>query len=219
MTSGFFLGCIRSLSILKITMFPSALLAVFTPINHLLTSEAWAREKLKAHAGKVACMDGGVVCLRAKVTPDGLLESDYAADVEGSVANVTIKFAWSDLPLMLQNRERAFSYVKIEGDADFANTISQISNSLRWEAEHDLARWIGDIAAVRVVSHAKSAWQAGRAQQQKLTENVAEYLLEENPMLVRLQEMSDVASEITRTRDDVERLLKRIEKLEKLEKL
>ena len=117
---------------------------------------------------------------------------------------------------MAQNRERAFSYVKIEGDADFANAISQLSHSLRWEAEHDLARWIGDIAAVRVVSHAKSAWQAGRTQQQKLTENVAEYLLEENPMLVRLQEMSDVANAVTRTRDAVARLFQRIEQLEKL---
>lgn len=195
---------------------------LFAAINHLLNSESWAREKLKAHAGKVACIDGGLFVLRAKVTPDGLLESDHAVDVDAidanvaNVTNVTIKFAWSDLPLMLQNRERAFSYVKIEGDADFANMISQLSNSLRWDAEHDLARWIGDIAAVRVVSHAKSAWQAGRTQQQKLTENVAEYFLEENPMLVRLQEMSDVANEVTRTRDDVERLLKRIEKLEKL---
>ncbi len=185
----------------------------FAVINHLLASEAWARDKLKAHAGKVACIDGGLFSLKAKVTPDGLLESNNVTTAD---ANVTIKFAWSDLPLMAQNRERAFSYVKIEGDADFANTISQLSNSLRWEAEHDLARWIGDVAAVRVVSHAKSAWQAGRVQQQKLTENVAEYFLEENPMLVRLQAMSDVASEITRTRDDVERLIKRIEKLEKL---
>ncbi len=196
-------------------MLPFALSPLFAAINHLLATEAWARDKLKAHAGKVACIDGGLFSLKAKVMSDGLLESNNVAATDAN-PNVTIKFSWSDLPLMAQNRERAFSYVKIEGDADFANAISQLSHSLRWEAEHDLARWIGDIAAVRVVSHAKSAWQAGRTQQQKLTENVAEYLLEENPMLVRLQEMSDVANEVTRTRDDVERLFKRIEKLEKL---
>jgi ubiquinone biosynthesis protein UbiJ len=43
---------------------------------------------------------------------------------------------------------------------------------------------------------------------------VAEYFLEENPMLVRPQAVSDFADEIAKLRDDVERIAKRIEKLE-----
>jgi ubiquinone biosynthesis protein UbiJ len=42
---------------------------------------------------------------------------------------------------------------------------------------------------------------------------MAEYLLEENPMLVRPRDVDEFAAEVTRLRDDVERLGKRIDKL------
>lgn len=178
-------------------------------INHLLAREPWAREKLTAHAGKVACFDASVIAVRLKVAADGLLQSAAPDDSP----NVTIHARLTDLPLMAQDRERAFSYVRIQGDADFANTISQLSQSLRWEAEEDLSKWIGDIPATRLVATAKAAVNTVKSTQQKLAENLAEYFLEENPMLVRPQVTADFAGEVTRLRDDVERLAKRIEKL------
>jgi ubiquinone biosynthesis protein UbiJ len=178
-------------------------------INHLLAQESWARDKLARHAGKVAVFDGGVASLKLKVAADGMLRAADAADAP----NVTIRARLADLPLIAQNRERAFSYVQIEGDADFANTISQLSQSLRWEAEADLSRWIGDIAANRLVAGARTAFESARSTQRKLAENMAEYLLEENPMLVRPRDVDAFAAEVTRLRDDVERLGKRIDKL------
>jgi ubiquinone biosynthesis protein UbiJ len=178
-------------------------------INHLLAQEPWAREKLRPHVGKVACLDAGVTALKLKVRPDDLLES---ADAD-SPANVTIQVKLSDVPLIVQNRERAFSYVKVEGDADFANTLSQLSQSLRWEAEEDLSRWVGDIAAARLVAGAKDAFETAKSTGQTVVENVAEYFLEENPILMRPQAVTDFAAEVAKLRDDVERLAKRIEKL------
>ena len=178
-------------------------------INHLLVREPWARDKLAAHAGKIACMDAGVVTIKLKVASDGLLEQ---AITDGD-ADVTIRIKLSDLPLLMQNRERAFSTVKVEGDAELANTISQLSQSLRWEAEEDLSRWVGDIAATRLVAGARAALDTAQSTQRKLAENIAEYFLEENPMLVRPQAVADFTSEVTRLRDDVERMAKRIEKL------
>jgi ubiquinone biosynthesis accessory factor UbiJ len=178
-------------------------------INHLLAQEAWARDKLARHAGKTAVFDAGIAALKLKVAADGMLQAAGADDVP----NVTIRARLADLPLIAQDRERAFSYVQIEGDADFANTISQLSQSLRWEAEADLSRWIGDIAATRLVAGTRAAFDGARATQRKLAENVAEYLLEENPMLVRPQDVNDFAADVVRLRDDVERLSKRIDKL------
>jgi ubiquinone biosynthesis protein UbiJ len=182
---------------------------VSAAINHLLAREPWAREKLARHAGKVALFDAGVMSLRLKAAADGMVEA--AAPDEPQ--NVTIRAKLSDLPLILQNREHAFSYVQIEGDADFANTISQLSETLRWEAEEDLAKLVGDAAAVRIAGGARSAFQAAKTTQQKIVENLAEYFLEENPVLVRPQAVAEFSSDVTRLRDDVERLAKRIEKL------
>ncbi|WP_225984581.1 ubiquinone biosynthesis accessory factor UbiJ [Noviherbaspirillum aerium] len=178
-------------------------------INHLLAREPWARDKLARHAGKVAVFDAGAIAVRLKIAADGMVQA--AAQDEGP--SVTIRARLSDLPLIAQNREQAFSYVQIEGDADFANTISQLTQSLRWEAEEDLAKLIGDVPAVRVVGGVKAAIGAARATQQKLAENLAEYFLEENPMLVRPRTVADFSAEVNRLRDDVERLAKRIERM------
>jgi len=179
-------------------------------INHLLAQEAWARAELKQYAGKVARIDMSPLELRLMVAADGMVQA-ASTDV---VPAVTIRLKLSDLPLIAQNRERAFSYVQIEGDAEFANAISRLSQSLRWEAEHDLEKVVGPIAAVRLVSGAKSALTSLQTGQRKLSENVAEYFLEEQPLLVRPAVTEAFAADVTRLRDDVERALKRLDKLE-----
>jgi ubiquinone biosynthesis protein UbiJ len=188
-------------------MLPSSLIP--TVINHLLAQEPWARNSLARHAGKVARFDSGLVNVKFAVAADGLVEMAMSE----APPNVIIRAKLADLPLIAQNRERAFSYVKIEGDADFANTISQLSQSLHWEAEEDLSKFIGDIAAVRVVAGARSAIDTMRSTQRKIAENLAEYFLEENPMLMRPQNVADFARDVAKLRDDVERLTKRIDRL------
>ncbi|KAF1034835.1 MAG: hypothetical protein GAK35_04265 [Herbaspirillum frisingense] len=180
-------------------------------INHLLAQEPWAQKKLAAHAGKVACIDAGAMQLRLKVAADGHVQD---APAEAPAA-VTIRVKLSDLPLIAANRERAVSYVKLEGDADFANAISQLSQTLRWDAEDDLARLFGDIPATRMVSGARGLLEALRTTHKKVTENVAEYFLEEQPMLIRPRMLQDFSSDVVRLRDDLERLVKRVEKLER----
>lgn len=194
--------------------FPDALPTLAMPaaatINHLLAQEAWARAELKQYAGKVARIDASPVELRLRVAADGMVEAASA----GQAAAVTIRMKLSDLPLIAQNRERAFSYVQIEGDAEFANAISRLSQSLRWEAEHDLEKVFGPVAAVRMVAGVKSAFASLQQGHRKVTENVAEYFLEENPVLVRPVTAQAFAGDVTRLRDDVERFAKRLEKLE-----
>src|SRR5471030_221734 len=166
--------------------------------------------RLKQHAGKVAVIDTGVAVLRLRVTVDGMVET-APAEAE---PRVTIRVQPADLPLIAQNRERAFSYVKIDGDAEFANTISRLSKSLRWEAEHDLEKVVGPIAAVRLVSGARAAFDAIQTGHRKLTENVAEFLADEQAVLLRPAAVEAWSADVTRLRDDVERAAKRIAKLE-----
>lgn len=181
------------------------------PVNHLLAQDAWARTRLAAHAGKIARLDAGLLALSWQVSADGL----FKAAESGAPPHVVIRVKLADLPLILQDRERAVSYVRIEGDADFANAISQLSQSLKWEAEEDLGRVVGDVAAHRIVSTAKSAMAGVRTRQQALQENIAEYFLEENPMLLRPQAVADFNREVSKLRDDIERLEKRVRKLDR----
>ena len=179
-------------------------------INHLLAGEDWARAALRRHHGTLACIDTGHLQVRLRVAADGLLE----AGESDAVPSVTIHVKLADLPLIAQNRERAFSYVRIEGDAEFANTVSQLSKGLRWEPEHDLERLFGPIGAMRLAGGARSAVSNARATGRRLAENLAEFLVEEQPVLVRPNDVEEFGAGVVRLRDDVERTAKRIARLE-----
>lgn len=189
--------------------YPNHFTPITAAINHLLTQEPWAQRMLASHAGKIACIDCAAFKLTWQVGKDGLLQ----APAPDTAANVTIRVNLADLPLIAQNRERAFSYVKIDGDADFANAISQVSQAVRWDAEQDLSKFVGDIAAVRIVASGNVLIAGIQATHKKLAENFAEYFLDEQPMLVRPQAISDFTNDVTKLRDDLERLAKRINKL------
>lgn len=179
-------------------------------INHLLAQEPWARDALVRHAGKEACIDMGQLELRLRVARDGMLEAGTA----DRPPSVTIRVKLTDLPLIAQNRDRAFSYVKIEGDAEFANTISSLSKDLRWDAEYDLERIVGPLGARHLVQGTRGAATGVLGAGRRLAENVAEFLLEERPVLVRPSAVNEFAADVVRLRDDVERTAKRIARLE-----
>lgn len=198
-------------------------------LNHLLAQEGWARQQLQAHPGKVVELATELFSIRLQVTTDGQLQAPADASPpeaaaqkaalpksalpKAGLSDVTIRAQMADLPLMLQHRERAFSWVRLEGDADFAQVIAHLAQNLRWEAEYDLQRWFGEIAATRMVAGARAALDAAKSGQQKLAENLAEYLVEENPTLVHPQALAQFGDDVGKTRDDVERLSKRIEQL------
>ena len=198
----------RPLAMMPLSL-PSIIAVVPAAINHLLERETQARARLMTHTGKIVCVDVGVMRVLLQIEADGLVAT-AAAD---ATPQVTIRIKPADLPLILQHRDRAFSYVTIDGDADFANAISQLTQSLRWDAEEDLSRVIGDSAAVRIVASAKAVVATASTTQRKLAETTAEYFLEENPMLMRHQPIRDFAVDVARLRDDAERLSKRIDRL------
>lgn len=188
-----------------IVMYPIAAV-----INHLLAQSPKDLDKLSVHRGKIALIDAGIA-IRLQVD-----ELGYVKTVDDSVpAQVMIKIKPSDLPLVLGNLAQATSYVTIEGDADFANAISQLTQTLRWDAEDDLSKVIGDIPAVKVVSGVRHVTDSVKNTAKKLAENTAEYLTEENPVLVSPVATSSFAKDVVKLRDDIERLTKRIERLEK----
>jgi ubiquinone biosynthesis protein UbiJ len=183
-------------------------------INHLLAQEDWARKALARHAGKQVCVDTGAARLCLRVAADGMFEAAEGGDASLESADVTIRVKLADLPLILQDRTRALSYVKIDGDAEFANTISQLANGLRWDAEHDLERVVGPLGARRLAQAARGAVAGAGGAGRRLAENLAEFLAEERPVLVRPRQRDAFAADVVRLRDDVERTAKRIARLE-----
>jgi ubiquinone biosynthesis protein UbiJ len=182
-------------------------------VNHLLARESWARERLAPYAGKIARLSCSPVDMLLLVQPDG-----YVAAVDESAAHqvdVTVAVPADALPVFLQGGQAAvMKHVKIEGDAEFATLIAKLAEHLRWEPEEDLARFIGDGPAWRIASFARSAGEHARRTGRNLLDSVAEYLLDENPQLVRRSALDGFNAELARARDTLARVEKRIERVE-----
>ncbi len=182
-------------------------------VNHLLARESWARERLAPYAGKTARLSCPPVVLTLLVQPDGHLAAVDEHDAQQ--VDVTLTVPASALPLFVQGGEAAvMKHVKIEGDAEFAQVLGKLAEHLRWEPEEDLARVIGDAPASRVASLARSATQQARRTGRNLLDALAEYLLDENPQLVRHAELDGFNAELSRARDALARVEKRVERLE-----
>ncbi|HZZ10807.1 MAG TPA: SCP2 sterol-binding domain-containing protein [Paraburkholderia sp.] len=182
-------------------------------VNHLLARESWARERLTPYAGKTARLACPPVVLMLLVQPDGYLSA--VAETEAQQVDVTITVPSDALPAFVQGGQAAvMKHVKIEGDAEFATVIAKLAEHLRWEPEEDLARLIGDGPAWRVASVVRTVGDHVQRTGRNLLDTAAEYLLDENPQLVRRAALDDFNVELAHARDALARVEKRIERLE-----
>jgi len=187
--------------------------AFLSATNHLLSQSAWARLRLQPHAGRTA---------RLAITP--LAEFDFSVAADGYLAEwsgneapeVLLRLAAADAPkVLVDGLETAMRNVRIEGNADFADTLGFVFRHLRWDAEEDLSRAVGDIAAHRMVESGKYLVAEGRRSLERVGGNLAEYLTEESPLLVSRSALPAFSDEIIALRDALARLEKRVSRCEK----
>jgi ubiquinone biosynthesis protein UbiJ len=178
-------------------------------INHLLGQAAWARAKLIPFAGHSAQIKLPFLAVAFCITGTGKL----AASPSGAVAEVVISLPATAPLLALQGNDALLRAARLEGSADFAQALSDVIRNLRWDAEEDLSRWLGDIAAHRLVTGAQALVAKQQQMALALTENMAEYFTEEQPLIARRAAIADFSTTVDRLRDDAARLEKRLAKL------
>ncbi|MDR3096350.1 MAG: SCP2 sterol-binding domain-containing protein [Paraburkholderia sp.] len=182
-------------------------------VNHLLARESWARDRLAPYAGKTARLSCPPVVLTLLVEPDGYLAAVDEHDAQQ--ADVALSLPAGALSSYVQGGQSAvMKHVKIEGDAEFAQIIGKLAEHLRWEPEEDLAKLIGDAPASRVATLARTVHEQALRTGRNVLGSVTEYLLDENPQLVRRAELDGFNAELSRARDALARVEKRIERLE-----
>ncbi|WP_028355122.1 ubiquinone biosynthesis accessory factor UbiJ [Bordetella petrii] len=152
-------------------------------LNTLLAREAWARERLARHAGKTVRFVAGGFTAGLAIDSEG-----YADLADAAVApDVTLTVDLAKLnPLRLlpgQDKPDMAEATHIEGDAALARVVADLAADLRWDAEDDLARLVGDIPAARLVAGLRAAGEGARGAAGRLGRNLSEYLSEERPVL------------------------------------
>jgi ubiquinone biosynthesis accessory factor UbiJ len=179
-------------------------------LNHLLRGQPWLRERLRSFAGRAAALEAGPANLMVSVEADGQL-TRAGSDAP---AEVTVRVPLAAALALAAGDERARGRIELSGDPAFAAVLGGVLRELRWDAEEDLSRVVGDIAAHRIVQSGRSFLEWQRRTATNLLETVGEYLTEEKPVLVRREELERWMQEVDLVREAAERLEKRIAQLE-----
>jgi len=177
--------------------------------NHVLRTAPLAMERLARHAGRTASFAVGPLRVALTVQTTG----EVAGAAEGAAHDLEVRIPPPLLPRLAAREEAAWREVAMEGDLELGRDISFIALNLPWDVEEDLSRVVGDAAAHRAVSAARAAHRWGRDAALRLAQGAAEYWTEESPLVASRVRLATFADEVSRLRDDLERLAARIERL------
>ena len=183
--------------------------AAVAALNRLLARESWARDRLAPFAGRSARFEAPPFALAL-----GISERGDFTDAAGAEPAVTVGLDLAALPLALGDPQAALRNVSLKGDADFAQALGFVLQNLRPEPEEELSRFVGDVAAQRIVGLLRMSAAHWRELARRMLDSGAHYLVTENPTLVPRDEVDTFCADVARLRDDVARLDKRIGRLE-----
>jgi len=164
--------------------------AVVAWYNRLLAREDWARAALATQAGRSARVDAGLGSIFLLVRADGTFAAGSGAP------SVTITLAPDALVGALFAPASALRQLRIEGDAAFAQVLTEVLPRLRPDPAEDLARFFGDAPAERMVGTLNAALLQLRDVASRLARQGADYLAAENPLLVDAREFAQFREEL-----------------------
>jgi ubiquinone biosynthesis protein UbiJ len=178
-------------------------------VNHLLGSAPLARERLAKHAGRTVRVRIGPLAPAFTIQSTG----EVTAAMGDAPRDLEVRISPFLLPRLLAREEAAWRDVEMTGDAELAQEVSFIARNLPWDAEEDLSRFVGDIAAHRIVSAARTLDGWARDAALRTAQGAAEYWTEESPLIASRVKVEGFVREVADLRDAVDGLEKRIERL------
>jgi ubiquinone biosynthesis protein UbiJ len=185
-------------------------------LNRNIAQSSTARELCRRLQGKILSVRFEHLPLAISFASDG---ERMALDTNASdAANATLTGSpLSLLQLASPKPEVALrsGAVHIEGDAEVAQTFSELLKHARPDLEEELSRVIGDVAAHQVGNAARSMLAFGRRASDTFAQNVSEYLTEEGRDLPTRVEADEFVAGVDKLRDDVDRLEARLVQLER----
>lgn len=181
--------------------------AALAAVNHVLDQADWARQRLQPFAGRIVRISMPPFVLSFALDSDGRFENSNAEP------DLTIALPAQSPLLALQGNDQVMKAGQINGPADLADALSFVLRNLRWDIEEDLSKVFGDIVAHRIVATLNAFTQWQRQAARNFVENISEYLVEENPTLMKPADIAVFADEVGRLRNDLARIETRINHL------
>jgi ubiquinone biosynthesis protein UbiJ len=183
---------------------------VTAALNHVLRSTPVAMERLRPYAGRTAAFHVGPLTFAFTVQTTG----EVTAALPEVTRDLEVRLSPFLLPRLALHEEAAYREVEMQGDAELAQEVSFLARHLRWDAEEDLSRAVGDVAAHRLFEGAGAAARWAGEAVKRSASGAAEYWTEEQPLIASRVKVEAFVREVSELRDALERLDKRIANLE-----
>lgn len=178
---------------------------VFGALEHLLEQQSWARDRLARHAGSTVLVTldlatgtaGATPGFRATIDREGLLRS--AEPHAHPQATLAIRPSTDAVFTFLREGTQGVQrYLRIDGDVALAATLAELARHLRWDAEEDLSRVVGDIAAHRIAGFVRRAASRFRELGDRARSTGTRFAAGGSQLVVapQLQRLADEAAEL-----------------------
>lgn len=182
-------------------------------VNKVLSLDEETVALLATLAGNVIEIDVLDTEFRMFILPSGkgvTLETDY----EGK-ADVAIKGTPSALLGMISAEKIGAGDVEINGNVGLAKKFQSILRDVEIDWEEYLSQFVGDIAAHKIGNFLRRVSRFAKESGKTIGMDISEYLRYEKEALLDKSEVDEFNLAVDNIRDDVERLQKRLERLEK----
>ncbi|MDC8445280.1 MAG: ubiquinone biosynthesis protein [Nitrosomonas sp.] len=180
------------------------------PINYALRHENWASKWLLSYEGKsVRIRIPPLVDLKMIVLANG----EFGHSIDDQEADATLSFLPGVLPGLIARDESAYDAIHISGDVLFAEDLITISKNLKPNIEQELGKFIGDIPAHRIAEAGESLFQWHISLFRNISDTFGEYWSEEQPVVVKPNDLRGFAQQTEEIKDDLEMLEIRINRL------
>jgi ubiquinone biosynthesis protein UbiJ len=181
-------------------------------LNHVLRQQDWARDRLRAHAGRTVRMvvesPLGPVSSEARIAADGTLE---VATVAAPTVTLTLVPSIDALFGALRDGPKGLTgHLKVDGDVMVAAAVGEIAQYLRWDVEEDLSRVVGDRVAHRVGETAREGVRQADDLRGRFETGMRQFLVDEDRQLVARPDMATLADAVRALEDAVVRVEARI---------
>ncbi len=188
-----------------------AIASLETLLNTYLGMDPLTIEKCRDLTGKVVKIELSGLGLTLFVIPKGdgvQLLQHYAGIPDAVITGSPFTLFKASL-----TDTKAMQDLNITGDVELGQRFHLLLREIDIDWEEHLSKITGDVIAHQLGNFARGAKQFCANTRKSMQANISEYLHEESRHLPPREELEDFYSDVSQIRNDVERIVRRMEKL------
>lgn len=178
--------------------------------NRMLEREAWARQRLAVHAGRIFVVASGPAATAFEIDDTGKVASTLG---QSRAPDLTLRLSPLDVAAFLADPSRWDRYVSAEGDESLAATLKDLAPTMPWLVEQAFASVLGNIAGQRVADVGRRMLAFPEYAALRIGDSVAGYARERSGLLATGDEGRSFASQVGELASRVDALTARVDAL------